>query len=585
MQNLRPGIVLVTSAFAFTVACSGEIGGSMGPDGTGGTGDGMGGTGVPPGTGATGGGGSMGGPAPPPNPITCGKPVGGAAPARRLTRDEYNNTVRDLLGDATAPARTFIEDGAVDFFESNVNSPVTSAIATDYQNAAEKLAMAARLQAPLLPCTTQDDACARQFVTSFGKKAFRRPMTDREVTGYAAVYTAGRGRGADFPGALRLVMQAFLQSPYFVNHIEIGTGMCVAGSKAVPLTGYEIASRLSYFLRQTMPDELLFAAADSGRLATAEGIATEATRLVNDARTTATKRTAVTDFYRQWLEIDVLDSLTKDPKLIPVGQTAPGLGKMMRTEIEQFISSVVWDADKAGLESLFKGSWSFVNGPLAQLYGRTDVTGTAFTRVELEPDKRPGLLTRLGFLSHFAYDDQTDPVHRGLFVRERLLCQAIPPPPPDVTPIVPKATAGKTARDRWAPLLANPLCGSCHMHMNPIGLAMENYDALGRYRTTENGVTINPEVKLTGSDVDGTYANAVAMNDALSKSGMVRDCVSDNWFGYALGRARTDGDSCSLQRLRYDFAQTGNDLRQILVATVKTDAFRYRTPTGSEVCP
>jgi hypothetical protein len=586
-------VIGVAGALA-AAACAGDIGdaasaGSGGvdpapsaaaPERRGGPGDGT----VAPGGLAGGPAPAAGGPAAPANlaPPSCASP-GGPAPVRRLTRREYNNTVRDLLGDTSEPADQFAADGVVGAFESNAESVVTSLLAADYESAAETLASRLDVDS-ILPCRPApggagDEACARTFIGVFGKRAFRRPLAAAEIDRYVRLYAGARGRGHDFAGGVRLVVQAFLQSPHFLHHIERGGAGGAVGA-AAPLSPHELASRLAYLLWQTMPDAPLVALADAGRLGSPDELEREARRLLADPRA----RRSLRAFYTQWLELGELDGLQKSTTAFPLFRTRPDAGKLMRAETEAFVDAVLWDGD-GRLATLLAAPFSFVNSVLAGIYGLAGVTGEALRRVALDPRQRAGVLTQPGFLAHNAYSEQTSPVHRGKFVRERLLCQEIPSPPPDFNPQLPEPNPELTTRQRYQVHLDDPYCGPCHRLMNPLGLSMESYNAIGRFRLTEGGLPIDATAELTGTrDADGRYDGLVELAGRLAKSADVRDCAARSWFSFALGRREAAADRCAIDRLAADFSASGGDLRALVIASVRNDAFRFRAPLAPEVC-
>ncbi len=531
-----------------------------------------------------------GGSTPNPVPGCMGVAAVGPSPVRRLTRREYDNTVNVLLGDTTAPAKTsFVADDLVGGFESNINTSLVEQIATDYRNAAERLAERAVANlAVLVPCApggaasqASADSCARQFVASFGKRALRRPLTKVEEERYVRVYADARMRGTDFAGAIKVVVAAFLQSPSFLNQIERGEAAGSTGAKVVRLTPHELASRLSYFLRRSMPDDVLLAAADNGKLASVADIEREARRLLADPKS----RPEIETFYQQWLKLRALEKLSKDTKVFPLYTST--IGADMRKETELFVSEVLWQGD-AKLATLLTANFSFVNPALAKIYGLSDVTTGTFRKVALSPKERGGILTQPSFLASRAYSDATDPVHRGLFVREKMFCQVTASPPPELQALVvpPPPSVTQTTRQRYLAMLEDRRCGGCHVLLNPIGLAMENYDGIGRYRQQENGQDIDTSGELLGTpDSAGPFVGLIDLTARLSKSQAVRDCMAEHFFTFAFGRFPTPDETCAVQGLGTAFAATGGDLKEVLVLLVKTDAFRHRRlPASTEVC-
>ena len=374
----------------------------------------------------------------------------GESPLRRLTRVEYDNSVRDLLGDTTGLGSSFVADGVLGGFENNADQPATTLVATQYSEAAQQIAaVAGKNLATLSPCDTAktgEAECAKQFVRQFGKRAYRRPLTDAEATRLDTLYSGLRAQqGLDFTSAISALLEGMLQSPNFVYHIEKGVAGPGTGG-AVSLTAYEIASRLSYFLWNTMPDPDLFAAADAGKLSTVAEVEAQVRRMIADPRAQG----AVENFFRQWLELDRFETAVKDTTLFPEFTTE--LKGYMRDEIDTFVGDVFWKGD-AKLQTLLTASYSFINEDLAKLYGISGITGTNLRRTELDKGVRRGLLSQVGMLAARANADQTSPVKRGKFVRERLFCQSMPAPPPNVNVMAARA---RSQADH-APALRQPL--------------------------------------------------------------------------------------------------------------------------------
>lgn len=496
-----------------------------------------------------------------------------AAPLRRLTRFEYNNTARDLLNVDIAPADRFPADEVAGGFNNNASVlTVSPLLAERYMEAAELLATEAVKRLPeLLPCDPArvgEEACARQFIERFGRRAYRRPLVASEVDRLMRAYTVGRADAA-FASGIELSLRVMLQSPNFIYRLEVGAP-ARAGEKLARLTQHELAARLSYFLWSSTPDESLAQAADTGQLATDEQLVARARAMLEDSRA----RRAVPEFYRQWLGLGSLDSVVKDEKLHPEFTTA--LRAAMRAETPAFVEHVLWSADRK-LATMLTAPIGFVTPPLAALYGVPAPAGTTPQRVAFDPAERAGLLTQAAFLATHALPDQSSPVTRGKFVRELLMCQHAAPPPPDLNVTPPEVDPAKSTRERFAQHTANAACSGCHAIMDPIGFGLESYDAIGRYRALDGNQPVDDSGEIVGSlDIDGKFTGARELAEKLSKSRQVHDCVVTQWYRYAFGRFDGPGDSCSLNQLRESFRASDGDLRELLVAMTRTESFQNR---------
>jgi len=499
----------------------------------------------------------------------------GSSPIRRLTRTEYNNTVHDLLGDTTAPATKFTQEEVGLGFTNNADvQTVSDLLAEQFETAASDLATAATKDlAKLLSCdptaVANQDACVRTFLQSFGQKAYRRPLDASEVDRLFAFYGTAK-KSYDFASGVRLTLQAMLQSPHFLYRVETGTaGM--PGVNHVP--AFETASRLSYLLWGTMPDSTLFASAAAGELDTPAGVATQAQRMLKDPRT----RQSVGTFFSSWLDLDKLGIVEKDATVFP--KLTTDVRKLLRTETELFVTDVVFGGG-GNLTSLLTGSYTFMNKDLASYYGVTGPTGTDFVKVTLDSTKRAGLLTQAGIMASYANNNQTSPVARGFFIRDRFLCSPPPPPPPNVNAKPPVPDPKLTTRERFAIHRTNATCSSCHQLMDPVGLGFEHFDGAGLWPDTENGKPVDATGNFVQTDVDGDFDGANQLATKLSQSTQVRECLVKQFFRFSYGRAESDADKCTLAALDNAFNSTKGDINQLLVTLTQTDPFLYRTNEG-----
>ena len=519
----------------------------------------------------------------------AGVPVGGTSPlcqsagpapgpsyVRRMTRLEYSNTVRELLGDISGVANAFpAEEKRLGFDNNAAALSVSPVLAEQYLLAAEAVATAAVASnlskiVPCDPAAVGVDACARQFIAAFGKAAYRRPLDADDTATLTAVFAAGAV--TDFKTGVRLVIETLLQSPRFLYRVEFGATPSL-GEAVVKLDDWEMASRLSYLLWHSMPDAELFAAAEAGGLTAREDIAAQVQRMLADPRAHA----VVADFNAQWLGLGAINSVEKDAAVFP--EFTPLVAAYMREETDRFLDDAIWNSDGGDLAAIFSAPYTFVNGALAQYYGIPGVTGTTFLKTPLDGLGRGGLLTQGGLLSMLGKANQTSPIHRGKFVREQLLCTELPPPPNDAVIKPPELSTTLTTRERFTQHSADRACSGCHQLMDPIGLGFESFDGAGRYRATENGQAIDDSGNVTASDVSGPFHGVLELQAKLAASEQVRACVATKWFRYGYGRGETDADACSLGAIKTRFAAGGYKVRDLLAALTETDAFLYRQVT------
>lgn len=558
-------------------APSGGSGGSMaaGSGGAGGSnaaGMGSGGTAA----GMAGAGGSTGGVAGNPGGAGAGGSGGlvdnglpGRALVRRLSNVEYDATIRDLLGDTTGYGKEFPADTIVHGFTNNTDvQDVAPALVEQYVVAAEKIATRATQSVDtLLGCPLANgETCISDFIARFGERAWRRPLSPEEQTELLGVFTTGRD-AFDATTGVKLLLQALLVSPSFLYRVEVGVP--VPGTTYAALTSWELASRLSYFLTGSMPDAELFAAARSDSLSTPAGIAAQAERLLG----TPAARAQIGEFFSGWLNLFAVPRLQRDVAEFPAWSTT--LPALFEAETRTFATRVV--LDQAGdLRTLLTAPYTFGDPSLAAYYGGT--AGPAqdgIARIELPPDRRAGLLTHASILATHSKEIQTDPVARGKFIRTRFLCQGIDPPPPDLMIEAPTITPGTTARQRFAEHEADPVCAGCHVMIDPIGLAFENYDPIGQWRDTELGVTIDASGNLTETDVEGPFVGVVEMAGKMAESAMVSECFVRQWFRFAFGRAEAPVDDARIATIAGGFDTAEGQVRALLIALTQTPDFRY----------
>jgi hypothetical protein len=335
-----------------------------------------------------------------------------------------------------------------------------------------------------------------------------------------------------------------------------------------------VAARLSYLLWGSMPDPELLSAAEGNKLQKPDEVLAQARRMTKDPRFLAT----VTDFSDQFLGLDQMETLDKDEMSLPAWK--PELRGPMQIEGEKFLEYVLSKEGGGKLSTFLTAPISFMNKPLAAYYGVSGPAGDAFEKVSLDPTRTSGVLTLGGFLSVHGTPDNglTSLVFRGIFVREGLLCQNVPDPPPNAQDENPPFTPQTTPREWAFARMAKPVCGACHKMLDHIGFGFENFDPIGKFRTMDRGQPIDATGKLEDTDVDGAFDGVVELGKKLAGSKKVSDCVATQWFRYAAGRTEDDKrDSCSLDTLRSAMDKSGGDLRELFVAFTQTDSFLFRS--------
>ncbi len=518
----------------------------------------------------------------------------GAAIVRRLTRFEYNNTVRDVLEDDSRPADDFPTEEKRDGFENNAEALTVSPLLSEqYLLTAERLAAAyldrhddealAKAYACDPASAGGEDACAAKVITALGRRAFRRPVAAEDMRSLLAAYAAGKrlavGTGdGPFRNGLRMAVTAMLQSPRFLYRVEVGAPPR-PGETVVRLDPWDTASRLSYLLWASPPDEILLTAADKGELATREQIAAQVRRMQGDKKA----RAMVARFHEQWLELDRIEGADKDRKVYP--KFNKGIAALMREETDRFLDHEVWEGG-GDLEGLLTAPYTFVDGTLAKFYGlppldlplkKNGKRNNEFKRVVLDGNQRGGLLTQGTFMAGLANANQTSPVRRGQFVRERLMCERLPPPPPNAMVELPALDPKLTTRERFEDHALDVGCVGCHKLMDPIGLGFENFDGVGLWRDSENEKPLDASGEVKGW-VGGEFVGALDLARKLAASDQVRECVSRRWFEYAYGRELDAAatDACSLDIVRRRFAAGGHKIKDLIAALTETDVFLYR---------
>jgi hypothetical protein len=525
----------------------------------------------------------------PPSTDESGKkpaPIVAAAssPVRRLTTDELNRTLRDLLPGVDVPAVAVTEDPGKGFAQDAAHQVVTDLGVEELRAGVNAVtaAVAARVAvdpAVLLPRAPGRDVAEATIVVdewlqSFLPRAFRRPVDEAERTRFVDFFAA-RATADGVDVGLQLVLQAILQSPSFLYRLELEDTEPADARSRVPVSSIEMATRLSYFLWGTMPDDALLQAGVDGTLATPEGVTAEAHRLLEDPRA----MDAIQSFHRQWLDFDRVLRTNKDPGRFP--QYNEFLRGAMRREADRFVELVFQTDGK--LRTLLTSRQTRILPGLGPMYG---VTATEDDALVTLPPERSGILTQAQFLAARAHTVEGSPVLRGVFVLERLLCAAPPPPSGNVDITPPTADepgALATNRARYAAHVEQTTCKSCHASIDGIGFGFEHFDAVGQYRTTDGNEPVDASGSLQATAIGGTFDGAAALGEILSDSPIVAECVARQWFRFANGRYEdADADDDDLQALKAALVANDGDVRALLLAIVTSDAFRTRAAGGAQ---
>jgi Protein of unknown function (DUF1592)/Protein of unknown function (DUF1588)/Protein of unknown function (DUF1587)/Protein of unknown function (DUF1595)/Protein of unknown function (DUF1585) len=488
----------------------------------------------------------------------------------RLTHSQYNHTIRDLLGDQSAPADQFPPEDFVNGFKNQTEGQALSPILIDaYSGAAERLGRAAFHNGDshrLIPCKPSVP-CRTQFVREFGKKAFRRPLSASEQKRYETLMATE----TDFLKGAQLVVETMLQSPNFL--------FWMYSTPDPKLEPYATASRLSYTLWDTMPDPELIRSAEKGELATKEGVENTARRMLDHQHA----HEALDEFTSQWLRFDRLTTASKDRRKFPLytRETA----RAMTDEARAFISDLVWNG--RNFMTAFTADYGYVSPELASIYG-VPAPAKEIERIPFpKGSERAGLLGQGLFLALTAKPDETSPTARGLFVREQFLCQHVPDPPPGVNTNLPPVSADnpQTNRERMSAHATNATCAGCHKLMDPIGFGFEKFDAVGARRDKltlefrepgENGAvkTVSLDLDTNGNIAgipDSQFSAPADMGPILAKSAQCQECIVKQYFRYSAGRREGPADLALIRQALQRFQASQFQFKELILAITATE--------------
>jgi hypothetical protein len=508
----------------------------------------------------------------PPKAAVCGagdQPAGMTAPLRVLTPVQYHNSVRDLFDGKVTPSTQYPRASgvAVTGYSTDLALQALSAgFAEGVANAADEVALQVIGNvADLLPCaaTGPNTACADDFIKNYAAKAFRRPLAETERSALLAQFDAAYGEHKNFPAAIAEVSSSILQHPQFIYLPEIGK---LENGRRF-LDDYEIGTRLSFLFWDSPPDAEILRAAAAGELTKIEGVKAQTKRMIKDPKFEA----VIKRFTAEWLHFKGIIVATKDPMLFP--ELDETLAKSMAEELDRFVIDAVRKG-KGGFEALVSGRDTFVNAPLAELYGAAAPGATDATWVKVTlPRGRSGILTRPAVLAGFAGPTEASHIRRGAFVLKGMLCAPIGNPPPDAEASQPAYPEGASRRERSTILQKTAPCGGCHTQIDPIGLALDDFDALGKKLSEE--ADVSGRITIDGKVHD--FHGSSELADLLVESKQAQDCVARQWFRYTFGRNELSADACTYATLSDDLGRTEGDLASMFAAVALSDGFRHRT--------
>lgn len=473
-------------------------------------------------------------------PVEAGLDAGRTV-LRRLTAPEYNNTVRDLLLTTLRPADDFTDSDTVALEGFDTIGAVLSlppVLVEQYEASARLLVdeLFARpegdsAKAAILTCNTSDDSCARSVLEPFAARAFRRPVDAAEIDRLMALKATVDALGGPAEDGLKAALVGVLLSPQFIFRVE---RLAVGDTSARQLSDSEIATRLSYFLWSSMPDDELRQLAQTGTLR--NNLTAQVQRLLDSEKATE----FALNFGGQWLGVRHMEEL-QPPSQLVYPEYDEALGAAAKQETLLFFESLV--ANAAPLTELLAADYSFINSRLAEHYDVSMNGGDDFARVMLSDTPRRGFLTHASFLMNSSHPGSTSPARRAEMVLDRFMCDATPPPPPEVEVDLPPPDPGMTRREQLEQHRAVPTCAGCHDALDPIGFGFENFDGVGSYRTEENGASVDASGILGTPAGDVAFTGAVELASLLAADPRYVGCVTEKLLTYAVGRSFTAPDA------------------------------------------
>lgn len=473
----------------------------------------------------------------------------------------------DLVYDRVVESQT-VSSLHEDAFAAIADEVADKLLAKDLADVSPTCKPAAALGTDGAALGTSRRPCVAAVVDALAPRAFRHALDAEQRTALLALYD----QAASYRDGARLVLHGIFRSPSFLFLVE--SGQPIAGRTDVrALTDDEVAARLSFALCETLPDAELRAAAAAGKLHDADGIGRQAERLM----ALPCAKTTIQSFWAQWFRLARLDGLTRDAKKYP--EWTPAIAAAAKAESVRFLDHVTWDMS-GSLRDIFASRVSVLDQTVGPLYGITGLSATpAVTNL---PADRRGILTHPSVLALTSAPDASSPVKRGLFVLQSLLCRGVPPRPDNLVITQPAANDAITTRDRWAQHSNNAACSYCHKVLDPVGFALEDFDAIGRHRTTENGHPVDASGGVPSLGIaDGTVTGGAQLSDAIADRDELRACFSRQWLRFALGRLEAAGDAATLAPMM-EVTRANGSIKQALLALVKSEAFRQRPRAASK---
>jgi len=528
------------------LGCNGAIGGSGGPDGN----------------------------DPFSGPGASDVGVIGAQVMHRLNQTEYRNTTRDLLGTQLDPGANFPADDVSFGFDNIAQVLTVSPLQFElYEQGAQELAdevLNTGIRDTIVFCDSNDASCRGDVLRELASRAWRRPATEEEVARLQSLVDVALTEGEGVEQGLDLAIRGILLSPHFIYRPELDDDPLSTEPRM--LNDYELASRMSYFLWSSMPDETLFEAAASGTLQDDVGLRAQVDRMLSDPKSQA----LIDNFAGQWLRIRSLEDHVPDYESFPQwdGALRDAMSEETKLFFGEFLSGTV------AMDELLLTDFAFLNDRLAAHYGLALDLGSQFERVSLDAtNPRFGLLTLGSLLTVTSTPIRTSPVKRGVWILEQLLCSEPPPPPPGVEGLPDGDMSSGSLRDRLELHRADPVCASCHNLMDPLGLGLEHYDAIGAYRTQDDGFPIDSSGQLVGGE---TFTTAREMAALIQEDERFDLCVVEKLFTYALGRPVAATEHPFVEAIAEAFAQSGSELPELIKIIVTSEPFRTRRGTLEE---